>query len=104
MMTGIYAVSMNIFGALGSGSSVPISSFRGFGWQGALGIEAVVSCLAFFVWIPQLCKQKQTKQVGDKTPAKNRVSAHIFLFLLIFYSLESQQLKSHYFISDRFIA
>jgi CP family cyanate transporter-like MFS transporter len=33
LMTGIYAVFMNVFGALGSGLSVPISSIGSFGWQ-----------------------------------------------------------------------
>src|SRR5699024_12709095 len=39
LMTGIYAVFMNIFGALGSGLSVPISSIGNLGWRGALRSE-----------------------------------------------------------------
>lgn len=61
IMTGIYAVFMNIFGALGSGLSVPISSAGNMGWKGALGIWGLLTIISLLVWIPQLHKQKQRK-------------------------------------------
>ncbi|MDO6449305.1 MFS transporter [Oceanobacillus profundus] len=60
MMTGVYAVSMNIFGALGSGLSVPLAAIQGFGWPGALGVFACISFLAILVWVPQLLQRKGT--------------------------------------------
>src|SRR5699024_6977703 len=54
LMTGIYAVFMNIFGALGSGLSVPISSIGNLGWRGALAIWGVLTIIALLVWLPQL--------------------------------------------------
>lgn len=59
LMTGIYAVFMNIFGALGSGLSVPISSSGSMGWQGALGIWGILTVISLLVWMPQLRKHKQ---------------------------------------------
>ncbi|WP_339228835.1 MFS transporter [Oceanobacillus sp. FSL K6-2867] len=58
IMTGVYAVSMNIFGALGSGLSVPLAGVQGFGWSGALAVFASISFLAILVWIPQLLQSK----------------------------------------------
>ncbi len=60
LMTGIYAVFMNVFGELGSGLSVPISSIGSFGWQGALGIWGVLSVISLLIWLPQLRAQKKS--------------------------------------------
>lgn len=54
LMTGIYAVSMNIFGALAAGLSVPLSSIDQFGWQGSLGIWSVLALAAVVIWVPQI--------------------------------------------------
>jgi len=54
LMTGIYTMSMNISATLASGVAVPIASGTSFGWQGALGIWAVLGFVALLVWFPQL--------------------------------------------------
>ena len=54
LMTGVYSISMNLFGAIASGVSIPIAVGFGFGWQGALGIWGVLSILGIVFWIPQL--------------------------------------------------
>ncbi|MEI3605066.1 MFS transporter [Pseudogracilibacillus sp. SE30717A] len=54
LMTGLYAVFMNILGALGSGLSVPISNIGSFGWQGALGAWVILVLITICVWIPQV--------------------------------------------------
>lgn len=74
LMTGIYAVFMNIFGALGSGLSVPMSSAGGMGWQGALGIWALLAIVSLLVWMPQLRKQKQQVSPKADTEAKEKNS------------------------------
>lgn len=96
LMTGIYAVFMNIFGALGSGLSVPIAETGNFGWQGALVIWVVLAIIAFIVWLPQLTKKQSAPKVKVQTQKKNnlwrsRLAWQITLFMgvqsLIFYSL-----------------
>ena len=53
-ITGLYAVIMNIFGALASGVSVPLANIEPFGWQGALAVWGIVTVIALFIWAPQL--------------------------------------------------
>ncbi|WP_339285061.1 MFS transporter [Oceanobacillus sp. FSL K6-3682] len=65
IMTGVYAVFMNIFGALGSGLSVPISSVGSMGWQGALNIWGIITIIALLIWLPQLRKHP------DESPKAN---------------------------------
>src|SRR5699024_6711078 len=70
-MTGIYAVFMNVFGALGSGLSVPISSVGSVGWQGALGVWVLLAIIAFLIWMPQLRKQRETPKADVSSSQKN---------------------------------
>jgi CP family cyanate transporter-like MFS transporter len=53
-MTGAYSASMNIFGALASGISIPLSVGAGLGWRGSLGCWAFLAGLAVLCWLPQL--------------------------------------------------
>src|SRR5699024_2739100 len=53
-ITGLYAVIMNIFGALASGVSVPLANIEPFGWQGALAVWGIVTVIALFIWATQL--------------------------------------------------
>lgn len=72
LMTGVYAVFMNIFGALGSGLSVPISSSGNMGWQGALGIWGLLAVISLLVWLPQLRKQKQQESPKADTETNKK--------------------------------
>lgn len=97
VMTGIYAVFMNIFGALGSGLSVPISGIGNMGWQGALGIWGLLTIAAFVVWLPQLRKQqKASSKITIKPKQKTKLwrsplAWSVTLFMggqsLVFYTL-----------------
>ncbi|KAA0959158.1 CynX/NimT family MFS transporter [Planococcus kocurii] len=97
VMTGIYAVFMNIFGALGSGLSVPISGIGNMGWQGALGIWGLLATIALIVWLPQLRKQqgavsKAPIQPKQKTKLwRSPLAWSVTLFMggqsLVFYTL-----------------
>jgi CP family cyanate transporter-like MFS transporter len=53
LMTGVYSVSMNLFGAIASGVSIPLARNLGFGWTGALGIWGALALLAALFWFPQ---------------------------------------------------
>src|SRR5699024_11263316 len=50
LMTGIYAVFMNIFGALCSGLSVTISSLGNLGLRGSVAIWGVITVVALLIW------------------------------------------------------
>jgi CP family cyanate transporter-like MFS transporter len=53
-MTGAYSVGMNVFGALASGISVPLSMGVGLGWRGSLACWAFLAAIAVVCWLPQL--------------------------------------------------
>lgn len=114
MMTGIYAVSMNLCGAIGSGISIPISSVSGLGWTGALGCWGILSLLTIFIWLPQLrnrhksTKSQQTVQKGESINLwRSRLAWNVTLFMgfqsFIFYTvitwmpeiLEQKGLNTH---------
>ena len=63
LMTGIYAIFMNVFGALGSGLSVPLSNVGSFGWKGALFVWGILAIIALIVWFPQLLGKKTAQDV-----------------------------------------
>ncbi|HDR8041834.1 TPA: MFS transporter [Bacillus cereus] len=54
LMTGVYSISMNLFGAIASGVSVPIALGLGFGWKGALEIWGILSFISIIFWLPQM--------------------------------------------------
>ncbi|MBE1557110.1 CynX/NimT family MFS transporter [Sporosarcina limicola] len=98
LMTGIYAVSMNIFAALAAGLSFPISSINGFGWRGALGVWGLLAFITLVIWLPQIRHGKQrnvnsTVAPSVKTTAiwRSPLAWKITIFMglqsLIFYTL-----------------
>ena len=70
LMTGVYSISMNLFGAIASGISVPVAVGLGFEWQGALGIWGILSFLSILFWIPQL-KRGSIKKTTIHPQARN---------------------------------
>jgi len=114
LMTGLYAVSMNLFGAVGSGISIPISSSLGLGWSGALGCWGLLSLLTIFIWLPQLQYQQKSVQIektGEEVKSislwRSRLAWNVTLFMgfqsFIFYTvitwipeiLEEKGLNTH---------
>lgn len=97
IVMGFYAVSMNIFGALGSGLSVPLSSIGNLGWQGALAVVAIPVTIAILFWLPQLKKTADPVTTSRATEEKSTniwrspLAWSITLFMgfqsLIFYTL-----------------
>ncbi|KAB7707056.1 MFS transporter [Bacillus aerolatus] len=95
VMTGVYAVSMNLCGAVASGLSVPLAMSAGFGWTGALGIWAVLSLSAVLFWLPQLGRQKKAAGAAGKSQStrlwRSRLAWQVTLFMglqsLIFYTV-----------------
>lgn len=62
LLTGLYAVFMNIFGALASGMSLPLSRISGWGWRGSLAFWSFLSIVAIICWIPQLKKNAHSSR------------------------------------------
>lgn len=96
LMTGCYAVFMNVFGALASGLSVPIASIGNLGWKGSLVFWSIPVGIALVVWLPQL--KKGIKPVQQSTTPRKKTNVwrsslawNITLFMglqsLIFYTL-----------------
>lgn len=62
LMTGIFAVSMNLTAALASGFSVKIGEWTGFGWRGSLGVWLIIAALGFLVLILELLFNKKNSE------------------------------------------
>ena len=71
LMTGVYAVSMNLSSAIASGVSVPIASISWLGWQGALGIFGMLSIAAILFWIPQIRHQQNFVKMPSEAKKKS---------------------------------
>lgn len=71
VMTGIYNVSMGLFGAIAFGISVPVAAESGLGWGGALSIWTVLSFLSIIFWIPQITRRRQETSIATRTVGSN---------------------------------
>lgn len=101
LMTGIFAVAMNLTAAFASGFSLRIGEWTGIGWRGSLGLWVVLAVLAIIaVFFDQLDKskdvaviQKQQSQTGVGHIFRSRLAWYISIFMgiqsLVYYSLIS---------------
>lgn len=93
LITGFYAVAMNVFGALGSGISVPIAK-AGLGWKGALAIWGLLTLFTLLIWLPHT-SSAPTASVESPNQTNNlwrsRLAWQVTLFMgcqsLIYYTL-----------------
>ncbi|MFK9090778.1 CynX/NimT family MFS transporter [Bacillus salipaludis] len=74
LMTGVYSISMNLFGAIASGVSVPIALGMGFGWKGALGIWGILSFISILFWLPQMKHHSVQKDTVHHQTAGSHVN------------------------------
>ncbi|MFD0715270.1 CynX/NimT family MFS transporter [Paenibacillus sp. GCM10027626] len=83
IMTGVYAVAMNLCGAAASGLSVPIARDWGLEWNGALGFWCVPAVIAVICWLPQLRRTglagqaAQAAQQAGEQARQQTASMHI---------------------------
>src|SRR5690625_1969295 len=73
VVMGFYAVFMNIFGAIASGISVPITTIPNFSWRTSLAFWAVLVLVAILLWLPQL-RRKGEKNNIKKTRMEKSIS------------------------------
>ncbi|SEM01717.1 MFS transporter [Paenibacillus sp. OK003] len=97
LVTGLYSVSMNIWGAIASGISVPAAGLTSMGWHASLGMWAILSILALILWLPHVRSGRRAEvYVSSRTEAKpvrlitSSLAWHVTLFMglqsLIFYT------------------
>lgn len=91
IVMGFYAISMNIFGALGSGISISLANISSFGWKGALSAWVVVAILAIIFWLPQLKRTRDPLTSETKTTGRsyNLWRSTLAWFITIFMGLQS---------------
>ncbi|NFL95515.1 MFS transporter [Clostridium botulinum] len=97
VMTGVYSISMNTFGAIASGISIPIATRLGFKWSGALGIWGILSFISIILWLPQVKRNDGEASKGHKADSSNvslwksslawQVTLFMGLQSLVFYSM-----------------
>ncbi|KEI76223.1 transporter [Clostridium botulinum B2 128] len=97
VMTGVYSISMNTFGAIASGISVPIATRLGLKWSGALGIWGILSFISIILWLPQVKRNDEEASKGHKADSSNvslwksslawQVTLFMGLQSLVFYSM-----------------
>ncbi|RHW65109.1 MFS transporter [Clostridium botulinum] len=97
VMTGVYSISMNTFGAIASGISIPIATGLGFKWSGALGIWGILSFISIILWLPQVKRNDREASKGHKADSSNvslwksslawQVTLFMGLQSLVFYSM-----------------
>jgi len=72
LMTGVYSISMNLFGAIASGVSVPIAIGLGLGWKGALGMWGILSFISILFCLPQIkYRNEKSDVVHQKTDSSH---------------------------------
>ncbi len=101
LMTGVFAVAMNLTAAFASGFSLRLGEWTGFGWRGSLGVWVVLAILSiiavFFDQLPiqrdNVAVQKKRLQTGIGHIFRSRLAWYISIFMgiqsLVYYSLIS---------------
>lgn len=98
LMTGIFAVAMNLTAALASGYSVSLGEWTGYGWRGSLGIWLVIALIALIVVVLELLLNRNKSQQSDRSFARSdfnmfkstqawNISIFMGLQSLVYYAL-----------------
>ncbi|WP_413380969.1 CynX/NimT family MFS transporter [Alkalihalobacillus sp. 1P02AB] len=66
LMTGFYSVSMNIFGALASGLSIPITNIEGIDWRSSMQVWSILALIAMLLLILRLPANRETNSLPSK--------------------------------------
>ncbi len=89
LMTGLYAVFMNVAGALSSGLSVPLALNNPYGWAGALAAWSVIIVFATILWIPQLRANEPIEATPTTEKAPSMLRSPIAWSVTIFMGVQS---------------
>jgi MFS transporter, CP family, cyanate transporter len=93
LMTGVYSVSMNIFGAFASGISVPIAALPAFGWRNAMQLWSIISFIAVIILVLRLpairsAKKKVFVKIQNQ-PSKRLFKSKIAWAVTLYMGLQS---------------
>tara|TARA_R110001592_G_scaffold5986_4_gene32517 strand:- start:53 stop:1246 length:1194 start_codon:yes stop_codon:yes gene_type:complete len=90
LITSLYSGIMAVGAASAAGISVPLAQNEAFGWRGALGVWAILSLVAFFIWLPQVWRIKKAKKHRNFMKAmKNLAGSKLAWKVAIFMGLQS---------------
>ncbi|WP_416294313.1 CynX/NimT family MFS transporter [Paenibacillus illinoisensis] len=92
LVTGLYSVSMNIWGAIASGISVPAAGFTSMGWHASLGMWAVLSILALILWLPHVRNGRRREvYVASRNTEKpvRLISSSLAWYITLFMGIQS---------------
>ena len=94
LMTSLYSSFMAFGAAIAAGLSVPLANTYNLGWRGSLVVWGILSCLAVFIWMPQvgrLAKTSNTRsfRAAMKKLGKSTLAWKVALFMglqsMVFY-------------------
>ncbi len=89
-MTSLYSALMAVGTSLAAGVSVPLANTLKTGWRGALGIWAILSFIAFIVWLPQLWYIKKSNNQRSYLKAMKGLSKSVKAWkVALFMGLQS---------------
>lgn len=90
LVTSLHSASMSFGAALAAGLSVPLARDLNLGWRGSLSVWAILSAMAFFIWIPQIKKIKDTTTKRSLREAmKNLSGSRLVWQIAIYMGLQS---------------
>ena len=90
LITSLYSGVMAIGAATAAGISVPLAQNEVFGWRGAMGVWALLSFAAFFIWLPQVWRIKKAKKHRNFLKAMKHLTRSALAWkVAIFMGLQS---------------
>lgn len=84
-VTSLYSSIMAIGASVAAGVSVPLVTDFDLGWRGSLGVWAILSAVAFFVWIPQVKLLPRSKPRRSFADAMKNMSGNRLVWQLAFF-------------------
>ncbi|MDQ0089939.1 CP family cyanate transporter-like MFS transporter [Paenibacillus anaericanus] len=75
LMTSLYTSSMNMWAAIASGISIPLSNSF-LGWRGSLSSWVILSIVTTLIWLPQL--RRKPAKIGSNGSVTSRKSGSVW--------------------------
>jgi len=94
IMTSLYSSFMAFGAAIAAGLSVPLADTYNLGWRGSLVVWGILSCIAIFIWMPQVGTLVKTSsnrsfRASMKKMGKSTLAWKVALFMglqsMVFY-------------------
>ncbi|HLS31604.1 MAG TPA: MFS transporter [Flavobacteriaceae bacterium] len=90
LVTSLHSASMSLGAALAAGLSVPLATNLNLEWRGSLSVWAILAVFAFFIWLPQIKKIKNSLPTRNlKAGIKNLSGSRLMWQIAIYMGLQS---------------